>query len=279
MMIAARYDNSECGFKASALRPSVRRTRQFVDMHCHCLPDLDDGPGSVDEALQLCAVLVEDKVRTVVATPHQLGCYEDCTTAQRIRQATQHLNRRLGERGIDLTVLPGAEVRLDERISELLARQRVLTLADAGRHILLELPSEVFIDVEPLLMQLVSEGVDPIIAHPERNRPLLQRLDIVSRWLSRGISLQVTAASLTGNFGLSAERAAASLIAAGWVDTVATDAHGSDSHPPRMTTAYDIIAADLGDSVARLLCMDNPSRVVRGERLVPACGHDMKEIR
>lgn len=277
-MITARHDNPECGDKVSALRPSVQGAQQFVDMHCHCLPDLDDGPASIDEALLLCARLVEDKVRIVVATPHQLGCYEDCTTTQRILQATRLLNRRLVERGIDLTVLPGAEVRLDERISELLARQRVLTLADAGRHILLELPAEVFIDVEPLLMQLVSEGVDPIIAHPERNRPLLGRLDIVPRWLSCGTSLQVTAASLTGHFGLSAQRAALSLIAVGWVDTVATDAHGCHFHPPRMTAAYDIIAADLGDSVARLLCMDNPSRVVRGERLVPACGYDMKEI-
>jgi protein-tyrosine phosphatase len=277
-MSTARRDNLDCGCRVSALRPSVQRVQQFVDMHCHCLPDLDDGPGCMDEALDLCATLVEDKVRTVVATPHQLGCYENRTTAQRIRKAAQQLNGRLAERDIDLTVLPGAEVRLDERICELLARRRVLTLADVGRHILLELPSEVFIDVEPLLMQLVSEGVDPIIAHPERNRPLLQRLDVVPRWLSCGISLQVTAASLTGHFGPSAQRAAAGLIAAGWVDTVATDAHGSHSHPPRMTTAYDIIAADLGDSMARLLCMENPSRIVRGEQLVSACGHDRKEI-
>jgi protein-tyrosine phosphatase len=223
-------------------------------------------------------MLVEDNVCTVVATPHQLGRFEDCTSAVMIHQATQLLNEELAERGIDLTVLPGAEVRLDERIGELLASHEVLTLADAGQHILLELPWDVFVDVEPLLVQFVSEGVDPIIAHPERNGPLLGRLEALQRWLSCGISLQVTASSLTGHFGPQAQRAAWRLVAGGWVDTIATDAHGHRSHPPCMSAAYEMIAAGLGHNVARLLCVENPSRVARGERLVPACVRDKQEV-
>ena len=72
-MIAARHDNSECGPAVSAPRPAMRQAPRFVDMHCHCLPCLDDGPASADEAVALCGLLVADNVRTVVATPHQLG--------------------------------------------------------------------------------------------------------------------------------------------------------------------------------------------------------------
>ena len=126
---------------------------KFVDVHCHCLPNLDDGPESVEEAIALCRVLAADNVSTVVATPHQLGRFEDRTKAEAIRRTVGVLNRALVERGIGLVVLPGAEVRVDERIDALLARGEILTLADAGRHVLLELPWDALIDIEPLLVQ------------------------------------------------------------------------------------------------------------------------------
>jgi protein-tyrosine phosphatase len=157
---------------------------------------------------------------------------------------------------------------VDERIVRLLAEGRILTLADMSRYILLELPSDVFIDVGPLLVELASEGLSPIIAHPERNAPLLEHPEAVRRWLACGASLQATAASLTGDFGPRVEHAVWRLMEEGWVDVVATDAHHSHSSPPRMTAAFERIGACLGRDLAHLLCTDNPSRVVRGERLV-----------
>jgi protein-tyrosine phosphatase len=248
----------------------IPTSSQFVDVHCHCLPNVDDGPESIDEALALCRALVDDGIGLVVATPHQLGRFETRAGADRAREAVQRLNRELSTAGLDLTVLPGAEVRLDERIIGLLAQDEILTLADRSRHILLELPYDVFIDIEPLLAPLISGGIGPVIAHPERNMPLLEHTQALRGWLAGGASLQVTAASLTGDFGSWVERAAWRLMREGWVDIVATDAHDCRSSPPRMTMAFAEIGAGLGRDLAHLLCIDNPSRVVRGERLVPA---------
>jgi len=249
-----------------------------MDVHCHCLPNLDDGPDSIDEALALCRALVDDGVGLAVATPHQLGRFETRTSANRVREAVHRLNHVLSTAGLDLTVLPGAEVRLDERIVGLLAQDRILTLADTNRHILLELPGEVFIDIEPLLAPLVSGGISPIIAHPERNMPLLEHAQALRRWLACGVNLQVTAASLVGDFGPRVEQAAWRLIREGWVDMVATDAHDCHSSPPRMTAAFERIGAGLGRDLAYLLCIDNPSRVIGGERLVPACTWRRQEV-
>lgn len=278
-MIAARHNDADCGHENPRARSSSRRASAFVDTHCHCLPCLDDGPQSTDEAISLCRLLVEDHVHTVVATPHQLGRFEHRTIAAAIRQATWLLNDELTERGIDLTVLPGAEIRVDERVADLLARREVVTLADAGRHILLELPWDVFIDIEPLLVHFVSEGVDPIIAHPERNGPLLGHLEAVERWLSCGVSLQVTASSVVGHFGSQAQQIAWRLVNGGWVDTIATDAHDHRAHPPCMAAAFQMVATSLGHDAARLLCVENPSRIARGERLVPARVRYKQEVR
>jgi protein-tyrosine phosphatase len=260
--IACRKDSA-----STAGRPTSTPVK-FVDVHCHCLPNLDDGPETVEEALALCRALAADNVSTVVATPHQLGRFEDRTKAEAIRRAVDALNCLLVERGIDLAVLPGAEVRVDERIDELLARGAILTLADAGRHVLLELPWDALIDIEPLLVRFALRGVHILLAHPERNGPLLERPQILRRWALAGVGVQVTAGSLTGDWGRYAERAAWSLVAQGGRACIATDAHDG-SQPSGMTKAFEAVAARFGRDLAHLLCVENPARVIRGEKLAP----------
>ena len=118
--------------------PDQLATRVFTDIHCHCLPGLDDGPRSMGEALLLCQALVEDGITEVIATPHQLGRFDGCCDAPSVRRAVAQLNQTLRQSDIVLTVLPGADVRLDERILPLLEADNVLTAGDGGLYLLLE---------------------------------------------------------------------------------------------------------------------------------------------
>jgi protein-tyrosine phosphatase len=246
----------------------MRPSQAFVDVHCHCLPNLDDGPESLSEAVALCRALANDNIATVVATPHQLGRFEGRITAAAIRKGIQDLGGELRKNGIGLQLFPGAEVRLDERIGPLLADDAILTLAEMQQHILLELPDTVFLDIEPLIFQLRDAGVEVIIAHPERNVRLLRQLPTLRRWLDCGASLQVNAGCLTGRFGREVQLAAVRLVAEGWAALVGTDAHGQDVAGPCMTAAFEMIERHVGSDAGRLLCVENPSRVVRGESLV-----------
>jgi len=249
-----------------------------VDLHCHCLPDLDDGPASLWESLMLCQALADDGISAVIATPHQLGGFEASTDARRIRRAVEQLNNELRDQGVDLKVLPGAEVRLDERLDTLLATGEILTLADKGRHLLVEFPEEVFIDIEPLVAQLHARGVGIIIAHPERRAALLGRPRVLRRWLDRGAAVQITAASLVGGFGPAVARAAWTLIARRMAALVATDAHDRGAGGPRMTEAYEMISDRFGPELARRLCIENPTRVLRGDRLVPVGSEERQGV-
>jgi protein-tyrosine phosphatase len=215
----------------------------FVDVHCHCLPALDDGPASMGEAVALCAALADDGIGLVVATPHQLVRCEARTRAHAIRAA-------VGD----------------------------LTLADRGRHILLELPPDVFVDIEPLLLQMRSQGIDLVIAHPERNTPLIAHPQILRRWLNYGASLQVTAASLAGCFGSAAERAAWDMVLGGWATIVATDAHDTGLNGPCMTIASRLLAHALGSDMARRLCFENPLRIVVGAESLPVRSPGRQEV-
>lgn len=245
---------------------AVRSDRSlYVDIHCHCLAGVDDGPATMDEALALCQRLTDDGVSVAVATPHQLGRFSDCNEASRIREAVSVLNEELRSNDIPLSVMPGGDVRVDERICQLLDDDRILTLADGGRYILLELPHEIFINIEPLLVELASQGVQAIISHPERHRVLARDPKVLLKWLASGVYLQVTAGSLLGGFGSTAERAAWHFLSSGWVSFVATDAHDLHGRKPLMRAAFEQISARLGAVVARQVCIENPIRILEGQ--------------
>jgi len=253
-----------------------RRRPVFADVHCHCLPSLDDGPANVAESLALCRALVADGIATVVATPHQLGRYDGRYDAEAIRQAVAELNMLLDEANIPLDVLPGADVRIDERIVELLDRDRILTVGDRRRTLLLELPHEVFVDPEPLLAELDRAGWNAVITHPERHGFLAQHPHVVRRWLAVHPCLQLTAGSLLGGFGGDARQAAWAFLAEPLPLLVATDAHDTASRGPCMTAAYHRLAQSAGPAVARILCIENPRRLLDGRELLLLNGEPAK---
>lgn len=252
------------------------KTADCVDAHCHCLPGLDDGPASVSDAVELCRALVEDGVTTAIATPHQLGRFDGRVTAGAIRQGVADLNAVLIARGIPLSVVPGADVRVDERIPALLDTGQVLTLADSGKYLLLELPHDTFINIQPLLKEVTARQVTPILSHPERNVFLSRRPEVVIPWLEQGCMLQITAGSLTGSFGPAAERAAWHWLATGAASFVATDAHDAGARGPCMTQAIDAISRRQGEPAAYRVCMLNPARLLGDQpvRLDRRASHD-----
>lgn len=258
--------------------PKGRRWQKFTDIHCHCLPGLDDGPGTMAEALALCEKLAAEGMTTVVATPHQLGRFDGCNEAAKVRNATSELNGQLQKAGIRLTVLPGGDVRVDERVCRLLEADRILTLADGGKYILLELPHEIFIDIEPLLTELATLKISAIISHPERHNALYKRHSTVLNWLDVGAHLQITASSLLGYWGAEAHRASWQFLNSGWATLVATDSHDIDSRRPRMRAAFGRISKRLGEDLARLVCIENPSRVVKGQDILPISVRDQQEV-
>jgi protein-tyrosine phosphatase len=251
-----------------------RRLERFgaaecVDIHCHCLPGLDDGPATADEALALCRALVADGFTTVVATPHQLGRYDRRNSGTVVRAAVDALRGALSAAGVPLEVLPGADVRLDERILALLNANEVLTVGGMGACLLLELPHETYIDPLPMVRVLAARGLRAIVTHPERHDTVRRRPELVTPWLGAGALLQLTAGSLLGKFGRGAEEAAWKWLAAGSATLVATDSHDAERRPPCMTEAIDAIERRLGANVAKAACVINPLRVLR-HRPAPA---------
>lgn len=250
----------------------------FVDIHCHLLPGIDDGAASENDALAMADMAVADGIDTIVATPHQLGNFAE-NSAEMIRGATAKFQERLVERKLPLRVLPGADVRIEPDLTGRIRRGEVLTLADHGRHVLLELPHNVYVPLERLLAEMSSAGLVGILSHPERNQGILRQPGVLRPLVDRGCLLQVTAGSLLGTFGSEIKTFSESLIAQGLVHFLATDAHGIGRRRPLLSPAFERVAQLSDVETAIDLCCRNPGSVALGRPVTPGCRKTLKSAR
>jgi len=249
--------------------------QSFVDIHCHLLPQLDDGPSTLHEAVAMAQMAVADGIGTIVATPHQLGNYAR-NSAATIRAAIVQFQQVLDERRVSLRVLPGADVRIEPDLVRKIRSGEVLTLGDRRRHVLLELPHDVYVPLDRLLDELNSAGLIGVLSHPERNRGILKQPDVMRPLVERGCLMQVTAASLVGAFGTSSQRFSEFLVEQGLVHFVSTDAHGTKVRPPMLNTAFERVTELAGRETALDLCCRHPSAVASGGTVPSGCRKSTK---
>ena len=237
----------------------------FVDIHCHLLPGVDDGADDWHTTLDMARMAVADGTHTIIVTPHQLGNFSS-NTAGAIRSWTSQLQQVLSEHRIPLQVLPGGDARIEDGMVDRIVGDQVMTLADQGRHVLLELPHELYFPLEGLLAQLRQHGMVGVLSHPERNSGLLRQPELLHGLVDAGCLMQVTAGSLMGTFGDPSKQLGEWMLAEGLVHFLATDAHGTRSRRPLMGRAHQRVAGLTDRQTADDLCIHFPTLV--------ACGGD-----
>jgi protein-tyrosine phosphatase len=227
-----------------------------IDLHCHVLPGIDDGPKTMRDSLALCRQQAQLGIRTVVATPHVNWDWPGNTPAV-IAGLVVEVNAALAQEGIDVEVLPGAEVALTRAIELSDDELRQLRLG-GGPWLLLEPPHSpaAGAGAEASIVSLLHRGHRLLIAHPERCPAFLADREGLERLVMGGALCSITASALTGRFGRDVKKFAVGMLEDGLVHNVASDAHGPDlRRAPGL--AEHLQEAGYGD-LAPWLCQDVP---------------------
>jgi protein-tyrosine phosphatase len=245
-----------------------------IDIHCHLLPGIDDGPSTPQEALALARALVADGVTQVVVTPHVYpGRYENWRTS--IADEFENFQALLAAEGIGLGLLWAGEVRLTPEVLDLLARNELPFLGEVGgyRTMLLEMPdNQVPLGALNFVRHLLAAHIRPVIVHPERNRGVMEKPDRLRPLVEAGCYVQLTAGSLTGHFGPRAQAVATELIQRSQAHAVASDAHNLGGRQPRMREAAAWLTKHFGAATARELTVLGPMGLCSHNAAVNAWG-------
>jgi protein-tyrosine phosphatase len=241
-----------------------------IDIHSHILPGLDDGAKTWEESLEMARQAVNDGIRVMVATPHLFkGRVVDPKRLNRkdeILETIVEFRERLAAAGIALEILPGCDVPLSVEALQLLEDDLLLTINDLKRYLLLELPDTAFPPAtENICFKIISQGITPIITHPERHLIIPEAPEKFMRLVDLGCLAQLTAASLTGRFGRMSARTSRTLIKKGYIHLLASDAHDPKSRPPLLSPALDELVSLVGQEQARAMVSTIPEKIIQGK--------------
>jgi protein-tyrosine phosphatase len=239
----------------------------MIDLHCHLLHGIDDGPTTLEESLELCRLAVADGITRAIVTPHiHPGRWENNRSS--IAAACSDLQDALAAHDIPLQLGFAAEVRLTDSIPEQVLGDDIpfYGAVDGHQIMLLEFPHGQVIPGSLKLAQwLLERGIRPLIAHPERNRQIMKDVSQLQPFIDLGCWLQVTAGSVTGHFGERSQAVAHQLLANDTVMILASDGHNARARPPALSHAFHSIARSYGEDRARRLMLDNPGAIVAGQ--------------
>lgn len=239
----------------------------MIDTHNHLLPGLDDGAKDIEETLKMCRMAADDGIRAIVATPHSFdGKFRN--DADPIRSLVRELNIELASIGLEVTILPGMEVRVAADLPQLITDGKVLTLNE-GKYVLLEFHhSQIPIGFENLVRAIASLGFFVVLGHPEKNAMIQSTPEYLFKLLRHfgpwELVVQVSADSLTGENGFWAQRTVTTLLKHNLAHIIATDAHSSKKRVPRLSGAVKAASRLVGGENAAKMVQEIPKAVLGG---------------
>ncbi len=235
----------------------------MIDLHCHILPEVDDGPKSWETAEDMCRMAREDGIEHTVATPHANDRY--FYDRPYLSGLLMTLQQRIGPKP---KLSLGCDFHLSlENMRDAMASPQRYCIAGT-RYLLVELSNfSVPQQIDEWFTQMQHKGIVAIITHPERNPIVQQNAQRVLQWIDLGCAVQVTASAITGSWGARPQQIAQTLLQRNAVHFLASDGHDTQRRPPVLSQARKVIVKEFGEERAIALFERNPGTVMRNEPL------------
>ena len=240
--------------------------QMYIDIHNHCLPNVDDGSGSMEESLDMLRIYQRNRIDEIIVTPHY-HYLRGRTLAQEIRGGALRLQEAAAQAGLRIRIHAGNEIFYSHDVPKLLERGEILTLADS-RYALVEFsPAERPKAVRDGLYEVMSAGFYPVLAHAERVLAVMEDLKELDALVEMGVYIQVNVKSAKTEAGRAVRRFVREAAGRDMIHFLATDAHGSERRTPDIDEDVRYIRRKLGtDFLHRAMC-ENPEKLIKNEMI------------
>ena len=240
----------------------------MIDIHCHILPEFDDGASCPEEAIAMAHMAADSGVSAIVATPHFPGKASSLHRIPGMMDRYEWLSQVLQDQRVPLKIYPGAEILCLPETPALAARKALPTIGNTS-YLLTEFYfDESFGYMDEMLSELAECGYTPVVAHPERYHVINTTPILLERWIHQGYVLQLNKGSLLGAFGEQIRSTAIGALDAGFAHLIASDGHGANHRTPHMGRLRYWLEEAYGEQYAQILLDRNPARLVEDKPMI-----------
>lgn len=234
----------------------------YIDMHCHILPGVDDGAKDIEEMKKMLKIAYEGGTRCIIATPHHHP-KRGAEPPEVLREQAKILRDAAHEIDEKFRIYLGTEIYFGQDVVEELKAGEILTM-NRREYILVEFsPSHPFSYIKQGLQQLQFAGYEVILAHVERYHCITDEPEYAEELYEMGIHLQVNAGSITGESGRNIKKFIKELMDEDLVFCVGTDAHDTKKRPPKLKKAADYVEKKYGQDYMRRIFYSNAKCMLR----------------
>ncbi len=227
----------------------------MIDLHTHLLPNLDDGPRTLQESIDLINMAKKDGITDIVLTPHRFKSKDLNVKPDDIKKAYNTLKKQVN----NINLYIGSDITLTSNLDQLLDPKDSTLFINDSNYFLLELHEDILPpNISDLLYKIQLIGLIPIITHPERCIYFQDHPEILVPFIDKGILIQLTADSF---FDSKTKNFADTLIMHNMVHFISSDAH-SKKRPPTLSKTYKYISKNFSPETSEALFILNPKAVL-----------------
>ena len=238
----------------------------MIDIHCHILPEVDDGSRSLNESIEMAMIAKEQGITKIVNTSHYHPDFR-YKKGKELLKELEDFNNVLKENMIDIEVVIGNEIYYTKDLIKEIDELDFYTLNNS-RYILIELPPTNFPkDLCNIVYELKEKNYIPVFAHVERYREVQENPELIYEVINAGAIIQVNSHSILGKSGKELQKVCNTLLNRNMVHVVGTDAHSSKRRTPIFLDAYKYVSEKYSKEMADDLFIKNNNAIINNEAL------------
>lgn len=238
----------------------------FIDLHTHILPGLDDGARNIEESKEMLRQAWKEGIREIIATPHFFGALKSASK-EKIEESIFAVEKAMAELGFFIKLYPGNEIYYHSEVEDLVEQGMVNTMA-GSHYVLIEFdPMTEYTYLRNGVVNLVSYGYIPILAHAERYECLFKDREKLHGLKEHGVLLQVNSSTITKGLFDEIGKRGRYMMKKGLVDFISSDAHSMGKRSPKLHEAARILVKKMGKENAEKILFANPRAVIKDDRI------------